>query len=164
MKLPLIFALFLSVSILLVQAADDSAADQIFRRADANGDGKVTPDELSNEKTFARFDLNKDGSITTDESRKVLGEMAQAGTLNRSGSGDASAGQSAGTGRSRAGDFIRKLLDRRLSLRAKSFRLKELVRDNNMEMLMKKVKVLRTVIFICTQAGLQKGEGSEANL
>src|SRR5437763_11672996 len=49
-------------------------AEAIFKRADKNGDGKITPDELPNPETFAMFDLNKDGIITLEEGRQVLGK------------------------------------------------------------------------------------------
>ena len=56
--------------------AQRGAADAIFQRADKNGDGRVTPDELPNAETFARFDRNKDGVITLEEGRQVFGGAA----------------------------------------------------------------------------------------
>ena len=44
--------------------AKGAATEEIFKRADRNGDGKVTPDELPNAELFAKFDTNKDGVIT----------------------------------------------------------------------------------------------------
>ncbi len=54
-----------------------STPEEIFKWADKNGDGKVTPDELPNAETFAKFDLNKDGTITIEEARQVLTAMQQ---------------------------------------------------------------------------------------
>src|SRR6187200_3294821 len=53
----------------------EGKADAIFHRADKNGDGKVTKDELPNEETFAKFDLNNDGIITLEEGRQVLDKI-----------------------------------------------------------------------------------------
>ena len=49
--------------------AQSKPAEAIFKRADKNGDGQVTRDEVPDEKTFAKFDLNKDGIITLEEGR-----------------------------------------------------------------------------------------------
>lgn len=50
--------------------------DRIMR-ADANGDGKVTPDELAAAATpmFDRFDTNHDGAITRDEAEAAVERM-----------------------------------------------------------------------------------------
>ncbi len=53
----------------------DGTAEEIFRRADKNGDGKVTPDELPNRELFAKFDTDKDGAITLDEVKPVIEAM-----------------------------------------------------------------------------------------
>src|SRR3954469_26057917 len=47
--------------IALAESQKGGKAEAIFQRADKNGDGKITPDELPNAETFATFDLNKDG-------------------------------------------------------------------------------------------------------
>ncbi len=75
-SLPLLTLLILAAT----APAQRSTADAVFQRADRNGDGKVTPDELPNGATFARFDLDKDGIITPEEGRKVLDstEVAEA--------------------------------------------------------------------------------------
>ncbi len=44
-----------------------------FRRADRNGDGVVTPDELRNAQTFRRLDRNGDGKITLVEATAGAG-------------------------------------------------------------------------------------------
>ena len=51
-------------------------ADAVFSRFDKNGDGKVTPDELTNPRAFERFDLDKDGSISLAEYNRVSGKTA----------------------------------------------------------------------------------------
>jgi len=67
-------------------------AEEIFKWADKNGDGKVTPDELPNPETFAKFDLNKDGVITLDEARQVLAAMKQERDAARAKVGQAAQG------------------------------------------------------------------------
>ncbi len=70
------FRFTLSAAILcagLVSApAQQETADAIFHRADRDGDGRVTKEELPDAKTFARFDADGDGIITLAEARKVL--------------------------------------------------------------------------------------------
>jgi len=58
--------------------AQSKPAEAIFKRADKNGDGQVTRDEVPDEKIFAKFDLNKDGIITLEEGRQVIGSRALA--------------------------------------------------------------------------------------
>src|SRR5476649_1926182 len=53
----------------------NATAEEIFKWADKNGDGKVTPDELPNKETFAKFDTNKDGVITFEEAKPILEAM-----------------------------------------------------------------------------------------
>ncbi len=67
--------------------AQRTTPDAIFQRADKNGDGKVTPDELPNTETFARFDLNKDGAITPGEGREVIGSGGVADAIAASPTG-----------------------------------------------------------------------------
>ena len=43
--------------------------DQRFSQLDRNGDGKLTPDELTDPATFKRLDANGDGVVTLDEAR-----------------------------------------------------------------------------------------------
>jgi thiol-disulfide isomerase/thioredoxin len=47
----------------------------LFKRYDKNGDGKLTPDELTDKTWFDRLDLNKDGIVTLEEAQKVLGPI-----------------------------------------------------------------------------------------
>jgi hypothetical protein len=43
--------------------------EQRFRQLDRNGDGKLTPDELTDPATFKRLDANGDGVVTLEEAR-----------------------------------------------------------------------------------------------
>lgn len=43
----------------------------LFKRADRNGDGKVTPDELQRPELFRRLDRNDDGYITLEEAQAL---------------------------------------------------------------------------------------------
>ncbi|MBL9153874.1 MAG: EF-hand domain-containing protein [Verrucomicrobiales bacterium] len=54
------------------------AADAAFRRADRDGDGKVTRTELPQTELFQRFDQNADGHITLEETRAAFGKTAGA--------------------------------------------------------------------------------------
>lgn len=44
-------------------------AEQWFKQHDANGDGKLTPDELNKPELFKYLDKNADGAVTLDEVR-----------------------------------------------------------------------------------------------
>jgi Ca2+-binding EF-hand superfamily protein len=44
---------------------------------DKNKDGKITPDEMTEERTFKALDLNKDGSVTREEADQALKQMAE---------------------------------------------------------------------------------------
>lgn len=72
MKTKLVVSVLILSGLALVWA-QSKPAEAIFKRADKNGDGKVTPDEVPDEKTFAKFDLNQDGIITLEEGRQVIG-------------------------------------------------------------------------------------------
>ncbi len=87
----------------------NATPEEIFRRADKNGDGKVTPDELPNADLFATFDTNKDGVITIDEARPVLETMIA--ERQRIASGNLSPTES--PLRKRLGDLAQKLIDKR---------------------------------------------------
>ena len=67
---PLLF-LILSVGPLLAQRA--AIGEALFHRADRNGDGTVTPEELPDVATRARYDQDGDGSVTLAEFRKSIG-------------------------------------------------------------------------------------------
>ena len=82
--------------------AHDSAAmlEQMkkrFARTDANGDGKITADELPAERFLAMMDKNKDGAV--DEAEFLAFAKQRAGGGNRSGK----AGRSGRRGRLNAG-------------------------------------------------------------
>ena len=83
-----------------------ATAEEIFKWADKNGDGKLTPDELPNAETFAKFDLNKDGIITPDEARQVLGAMQQKLGVAKT------AAENAGANGGRLGNLLQRFLDR----------------------------------------------------
>lgn len=63
--------------------AVNEAADAAFGRADKNGDGRVTPDELPQNALFKRFDGNGDGLITPEECRASFAKMS--GAARKSG-------------------------------------------------------------------------------
>ena len=48
-------------------AEQPSPAEQHFKQLDKNGDGKITPDELTDQELFKKIDANGDGSITLEE-------------------------------------------------------------------------------------------------
>ncbi len=87
----------------------NATAEEIFKAADKNGDGKVTPDELPNAELFAKFDTNKDGMITLEEARPILDAMV-AERQRLAAPGDA---KSDGPLRKRFGDLLQKLIDKR---------------------------------------------------
>lgn len=68
--------------------------EQVFKRVDKNGDGKITQDELPPERrqTFARQDANGDGGISLAELKAVL----EAGARRNAGKSAASAGKGKG--------------------------------------------------------------------
>ncbi len=68
----LLALVLLAAGIGLAESKKGGKAEAIFKRADLNGDGKVSKEELPNEETFARFDVNGDGVITLEEGREVL--------------------------------------------------------------------------------------------
>ncbi len=49
--------------------AQDTSLEQKFRMADANGDGKLSPQEFNNPAYFAQMDKNHDGFVTLAELR-----------------------------------------------------------------------------------------------
>ncbi len=83
--------------------------EEIFKWADKNGDGKVTPDELPNKETFAKFDTNKDGTITFDEAKPILDIMV-AERKHIAVGGDT---KDDGPARKRLTDFVQRLVDKR---------------------------------------------------
>ena len=87
----------------------NATAEEIFKWADKNGDGKVTPDELPNAETFAKFDTNQDGVITFDEARPVLQAMIAEKKRLYGGS----VAKTDGPVRRRLGDLVQKFIDKR---------------------------------------------------
>jgi Ca2+-binding EF-hand superfamily protein/mono/diheme cytochrome c family protein len=61
-------------------ASAQTAADLAFQKYDADGDGRVTPAELTQEALFKRFDVDGDGQITLEETRSVMGGSSEATT------------------------------------------------------------------------------------
>src|SRR5262245_26660598 len=59
------------------KATGGVSVDQLFTNLDKNKDGKLTPDEMTNEKTFKALDLNKDGVITKEEAAEALKKQAE---------------------------------------------------------------------------------------
>jgi len=59
------------ILILPALAADTDRFDQIFKRLDVNGDGKVTPEEFTLEKiaVFTWLDTNQDNALEIEETK-----------------------------------------------------------------------------------------------
>ncbi len=57
-------------------AQQDSAAAQVFKRLDRDGDGRITPTELRNRRAFEALDTDADGAITAAEAREVLAKAS----------------------------------------------------------------------------------------
>ena len=56
-------------------AQDESRGAKVFQQLDANGDGRITPNELSIPQAFGELDRDGDGSITATEAREAVSEM-----------------------------------------------------------------------------------------
>lgn len=65
----------LGISLTLAAQSGDSLEER-FKKADKNGDGKVTREELPLPRLFDQLDKNGDGFITLPEARAVLGKLA----------------------------------------------------------------------------------------
>ncbi len=87
----------------------NGTAEDIFKRADKNGDGKVTPDELPNAELFAKFDTNKDGVITWEEAKPILEAMI----ADKKHIANADGAKTDGPLRKKLADLAQKLIDRR---------------------------------------------------
>jgi peroxiredoxin/mono/diheme cytochrome c family protein len=84
----------------------NATAEEIFKWADKNGDGKVTPDELPNRETFAKFDTNGDGVITWEEAKPILEAMiADKKRLD--------GGKAEGPLKKRLADLVQRFIDKR---------------------------------------------------
>ena len=59
------------------KATGGVSVDQLFNNLDKNKDGKITPDELTDEKKFKALDLNKDGVLTKEEVTEALKKAAE---------------------------------------------------------------------------------------
>ncbi|HKP11607.1 MAG TPA: EF-hand domain-containing protein [Blastocatellia bacterium] len=59
------------------QATGGVDVNNLFANNDKNKDGKLTPDEITNERLFKRLDLNKDGVVTRDEAETALKQLAE---------------------------------------------------------------------------------------
>lgn len=57
-------------------AQEDKAVSEMFKKCDANKDGKISKEEYNNEKmqNFDQYDSNKDGNLSMDEHKKMLKE------------------------------------------------------------------------------------------
>ena len=86
-----------------------AGAEEIFKWADKNGDGKVTPDELPNKEAFAKFDTNGDGVITFDEAKPVLEAMV----AEQKRLATAAGAKADGPLRKRIGEAVQRLIDKR---------------------------------------------------
>lgn len=51
--------------------------NQLFVNLDKNKDGKITPDEVTNEKAFKSLDLNGDGTVSKEEATESLKKQAE---------------------------------------------------------------------------------------
>ena len=49
--------------------------NSLFQNVDKNKDGKITPDEMTDERMFKALDLNKDGAIPRDEAEQALKQI-----------------------------------------------------------------------------------------
>ncbi len=87
----------------------NATAEETFKWADKNGDGKVTPGELPNKDTFAKFDTDGDGVITWQEAKPNLDLMVA--ERKRAAAGDGA--RTEGPLRRRLGDIVQRLIDRR---------------------------------------------------
>jgi len=58
------------------QATGGVDVANLFTKFDKNKDGKLTPDELTDERMFKALDLNKDGTVTRDEADTALKQLA----------------------------------------------------------------------------------------
>jgi hypothetical protein len=56
-------------------AQEGARVDQSFRQLDRNGDGRVTPAELTNARAFDALDSNADGAISGQEARATVEKM-----------------------------------------------------------------------------------------
>lgn len=67
---PILLIVLFGASIATAQQA--SRTSSLFERLDANGDGKLTPDEATNRNAFRAGDANRDGTVTQEEFRAYM--------------------------------------------------------------------------------------------
>ncbi|HKP85076.1 MAG TPA: EF-hand domain-containing protein [Blastocatellia bacterium] len=68
---------FRAVNEAQTQATGGVDAGSLFTKYDKNKDGKITPDEMTEERTFKALDLNKDASVTREEAEQALKQIAE---------------------------------------------------------------------------------------
>jgi len=71
------------------QEARTTSIEERFKRADRNGDGVLTPDEVPNAELFKRMDRNGDGKVTMEEARAAFSTTGAAAQRKGTPSGDA---------------------------------------------------------------------------
>ena len=59
----------------VAESVGDKVAERMFRKADLDGDGVVTPEELPNTSLFGRLDKNRDHQISRAEAVEMLGPI-----------------------------------------------------------------------------------------
>lgn len=72
LAVPVVSLGLLRIGDLVAESVGARFADKAFDRADRDGDGQVTREELPNDAWFERLDQNGDGIITRGETRKNL--------------------------------------------------------------------------------------------
>jgi Ca2+-binding EF-hand superfamily protein len=57
------------------QATGGVDVNSLYQNVDKNRDGKITPDEMTDERMFKALDLNKDGTVPRDEAEQALKQI-----------------------------------------------------------------------------------------
>jgi acetyl esterase/lipase len=71
------------------QEAGTPSIDERFKRADRNGDGVLTPDEVPNAELFKRMDRNGDRKVTLEEARAAFSSTGAAAQRKGTPAGNA---------------------------------------------------------------------------